>query len=624
MLLAAACCLTGNPIVLTPDPTMPTATPLLPILTSPADTPASLPLQTEARINAAVVPIADPEALRATLGSGSGYISPSDPTTPQAYQVGDRRMFQLNGEDVEAELVYATDHIYTWLVIGEWGDRQALIAAADRFEAEIYPAVRRYFGSEWSPGIDGDVHLSMLHYSDAGDDAAGSFDPGDELSRRINLASNEAEMFYVNLDGMDAGDDFYFAVLAHEFEHMVHWNTDRNEADWLDEGLAELACRVAGFDPGSNDEEFFLQPDTQLNAWSYEDDNAVHYGAGYVFALYLWERFGDGLIWDLAHHPADGLAGLDAVLAARGAGLTADQVFADWVVANALALEQDESSPYTHESWKVNLHKDAAYSQYPASQSTTVSPYATDYVELAGQGRLLVRFEGTPYASLWPVKPQAGELVWWSNEGNRSDTRLSRRFDLSGLTSATLRFWTWYDLEDGYDYVYVSASGDEGQTWQVLQGQHSSRGGDYGSGYTGQSGDWIEESISLDRYAGQPVWLRFDYVTDDTINGDGFLLDSVSIPELGLEDGDEAAGWQAEGFVLAGATLPQRWVVQLLEFPGGDGAAQVRRMPLTERQTGEMELTLGAGVERALLAISALARGAVMPAEYQYEIAPAP
>jgi immune inhibitor A len=270
------------------------------------------------------------------------------------------------------------------------------------------------------------------------------------------------------------------------------------------------------------------------------------------------------------------------------------------------------------------LHKDATYSQYPVTQSATVFPYGTDYIELDGQGQLLIRFEGTPYASLWPVKPQAGELVWWSNEGNRSDARLSRRFDLSGLTSATLRFWTWYDIEDGYDYVYVSASSDEGQTWQVLRGQHSSHGGGYGSGYTGQSGGWVAESISLNRYAGRPVWIRFDYVTDDNINGDGFLLDSVSIPELGLEDGDEAEGWQTDGFVLVGATVPQRWVVQLIELPGQDGEAQVRRMPLTERQVGEMELTLGAGVERAVLAISALTRGAVMPAEYQYEIVPAP
>jgi hypothetical protein len=416
---------------------------------------------------------------------------------------------------------------------------------------------------------------------------------------------------------MEPGEDYYLAVLAHEFQHMIHWHNDRNEADWLDEGLAELACRVSGFDPGDNDDAFYWQPDTQLNRWPDDGDTAAHYGAGYLFALYLWERFGDDFIWDLAHHPANGMASLDAVLAAHEAGITADELFADWVLVNA--LDEGEYA-YAHEDRKANLRMDARHDRYPVSQETTVHPYATDYVELTSPGEVLIRFQGTPQARLLPVDPPTGKTFWWSNQGNRSDARLIRRFDLSGLSSATLRFWTWYDLEGGYDYVYLSASGDGGQTWKVLQGRYATRQGDYGWGYTGRSDGWVEEEIDLSRYAGGAVWLRFDYVTDGSINGAGFLLDDLSIPELGLVDPCEEVGdWQAEGFALVEPVVPVRWAVQLIQFPA-TGAPQVHRMVLDERQAGQIELSLSSEAERAVMAISALVRGTAEPISYRYEI----
>ena len=615
----ALCCIAGGWIVWN---ALETAPPIFPPTPSPTPTlplsgaPGPTALQTEVRLNTAVVPIHDPIALHALLAPGSA--SPTTPTPPPPYRVGDRRQFRLDGPSQEAELVHVTEHTYTWLIVGVEADRQALIAAADRFENQIYPTVRRYFGTEWSPGVDGDVHLSILHYYDPDDDAAGYFSPADELPRWADDTSNETEMFYINLDGMDPGEDFYFAVLAHEFQHMIHWNNDRNETDWLDEALAELSCRLSGFDPGSNDEAFLCRPDTQLNHWPDDEDTIVHYGAGYLFALHLWERFGDDLIWDLAHHPADGMAALDAVLATHGTGTTADEVFADWVVVNAV---NEGEHAYAHEDWKVNIGIDATHDQYPARGQTTVYPYGTDYVELSGQGQLLIHFEGTPQAQLLPVLPYTGETAWWSNQGDRSDAHLVRRFDLSTLSTATLRFWVWYDLERWYDYVYLSTSADGGQTWEVLEGQYAAHGGDYGYSYNGRSDGWVEEEVDLSRHAGGEVWLRFDYVTDDSINNAGFLLDDLSIPELGLVDPcDEVGEWEAEGFVLVGPTVPQRWVVQLIEFPADGGPVQVRRMSLDGLQTGELELILGEEVEQVLLAISALARGTTAPASYSYEI----
>jgi hypothetical protein len=596
---------TVDPIVGQPSPT-----PVVPV----DGPPDAVALLTEARLNDALVPIHYPAALHSLFDTGED--GPVTLPAPTPYRVGDRRTFRMDGPAVEAELIHVTEHTYTWLVSDANVNRQALIDAADRFERDIYPTVRHYFGSEWSPGVDNDSHLSILHYRDPDDTAAGYFSPSDELPGWIDGLSNETEMFYINLDGMNPGEEFYFAVLAHEFQHMIHWNLDRNEADWLDEGLAELACRFSGFDPGSSDEAFFRNPDTQLNDWPWEGNTTVHYGSGYLFALYLWEQFGDDFIWDLTHRAEDGLQALDVVLAEHTAGLTVDEVFARWVVVNAV---NEGDYAYVHEAPKVNLRIDATHDAYPATRQTTVLPYGTDYLELDGTGTFDLHFEGTPQAQLLPVLPHTGETVWWSNDGNRSDARLIRQFDLSGLSSATMRFWVWYDLERGYDYVYLSASRD-GQTWQALDTQHATARADYGPAYNGESGAWLEDTVDLSDYTGGDVWIRFDYVTDDSINGAGFLIDDVAIPEIGFFDPcDDVEGWQAEGFVLVGPTVPQRWLVQLIAV-ANDGTVEVERMALDEAQAGDMEIVLGSHVDRALVAISALARGSKEPATYSYEI----
>lgn len=77
-------------------------------------------------------------------------------------------------------------------------------------------------------------------------------------------------MFYINIDNNRPGNDFYDGTLAHEFQHMIHWYNDRNEETWVNEGLAELAALLNGFDPGGADLAFTANPDTQLNTWGAE------------------------------------------------------------------------------------------------------------------------------------------------------------------------------------------------------------------------------------------------------------------------------------------------------------------------------------------------------------------
>ncbi|NJO84502.1 MAG: hypothetical protein HC828_18175, partial [Blastochloris sp.] len=89
----------------------------------------------------------------------------------------------------------------------------------------------------------------------------------------------------------------------------------------------------------------------------------------------------------------------------------------------------------------------------------------------------------------------------------------------------------------------------------------------YGYGHTGQSRGWLQQEIDLSTYAGGEVLVRFEYVTDDATLGSGFLLDDVSISELGFSDDFEAPSdtWTAEGWVLSDNRLPQHFSIHLVQ-----------------------------------------------------------
>jgi hypothetical protein len=508
-------------------------------------------------------------------------------------------------------------------------DRAALIRSADTFTSHIYPTTRALFGSEWSPGVDGDLRLHILNASSRqmGRSVAGYYSSADEYSRLANPYSNEREMFYVAMDGgMRPGTEFYDGVLMHEFQHMIHWAADRNEETWLNEGCSELAAYVGGFDPGGFDYEFLSDPDLQLTTWPELADASPHYGGSFLFALYLYGRFGPDLIRELVAHPGNGTQGLDAVLA--GYGTDFEGVYGDWLVANYVdGMDLVAEPRYSYPERSIGPPSvDRRHDRYPVQRESTVRQYGADYVELAITGDLAIEFSGQRSARLVEADAHSGEHVWWSNRGDDSDMTLTRSYDLRALTSATLQVQMWYDIEADWDYAYVEVSPDEGATWEILAGPSSTtdnpNGNSFGAAYTGSSGGWIEETFDLSAYAGQQVWVRFEYVTDDAVHRAGWLIDDVCLPELGVCDDLESGpgDWQTRGFVYSDNRVKQRHLIQVILLGGAGEVLQVLQMPLDEAQQGRLELRELDRDATAVLVISGLAPATTEETSYQYSV----
>ena len=665
--LCLCCCLNllvlGAVVLIAPQPDeyLITSTPTRVPVFIPTPTPIPMPVETltptpvapaersTAELLAETsIPERDPIALASRLKKVDQPIPLVVNDIPPHYAVDDKEVFWVANVDTAtnytttATLGYLTPHLCLWVEEGSSFDQEALKRSAERFESQIYPTNRQFFGSEWTPGVDNDPHIHILQTSGLGSAVLGYYLDTDEYSRLVNPYSNEREMFYLNSESLQPGTESYESVLAHEFQHMIHWAVDSDEDTWVNEGFSELASYLNGYDVGGFDRIFSSSPDTQLTSWpDGPGQAAANYGASFLFAVYFLERFGDQALRRVASHQANGPAGFEAIIAEYG--LTFDDVFADWLIANYLDNTELADSRYGYRGLAVGpAYLDQTHADYPVQRSATVHQYGADYIELRGQpvlnsaevGDLVLTFTGSTEVKLVPNDPHSEKRLWWSNRGDSSNMTLTRAFDLTGLSQATLKAWLWYDIEEDWDYAYIEVSTNGGQTWDILTGQHTTdsnpNGNSFGQAYTGKSrgaadevADWIEEEMDLTPYVGQEILLRFEYVTDGAVNQAGFCVDDIAIPELGyLYDAETDGEWIAEGFIRTDNILPQRFLVQLVVL-GPD--VRVRRMELDEAQAGRLVVEgLGKGVERAVLVVSALAPVTTELASYEYSIEPAP
>jgi hypothetical protein len=554
------------------------------------------------------------------------------------YEMGTRRLFHVSDVDTDeqfditAVLEYKTEHIYMWVEEGVRFNRDDLTAAAELFEEQSYPTNRAFFGSEWTPGVDNDPHLSILHARGLGNTVAGYYSSADEFVSAVRDDSNEMEMFYINIDNVTINNDFYNGVLVHEFQHMIHWHNDRNEETWLNEGFSELAMYLNDFDTGGSDWSFAMAPDTQINSWPEGPGNAsANYGAGYLFTSYFLDRFGPEATQALVSDAENSFTAVDTVLDSLDAELTHEDLFADWVVANLLDDPRLEDGRYGYADINPpDFDIEFIYQgdDYPVSQSSTVHQYGTDYMELHAEQPLTLRFTGSTQVGLVDTNAHSGQYVWWSNRGDDSDMMMTRNFDLSNVSAATLEYWMWYDIEEDWDYAYLQISTDGGETWEIVTTPSGTgenpNGNSFGWAYTGRSGngsrpEWVKEQVDLSAYAGQEVQIRFEYITDDAVNRPGFLLDDIAIPEIDYFSDFEADqdGWQAQGFIRHANQLPQRWLLQLVLL-GHD--TSVQRLVLDTDQSGEWQIPLDSQTDEAIITISGIAPVTTEWASYSYEI----
>ena len=563
----------------------------------------------------------------------------------RTYQVGDEETFWVTNSEsnenfqVKAVLRYVTDHVYFWIDSGEPYNEKDVKALIDTFENKIYPSTRDFFGSEWTPGVDADPHLFILYARGLGGSVAGYFSSSDEYLPSVRQYSNGHEMFLLSLDRIDLDEQFAYSVLAHEFEHMIQWYRDRNEEIWMNEGSANLAAFLNGYEIGGHDQVFARNPDIQLTYWPTDATNRTeHYGGSFLFTTYFLDRFGEVATKALLADPANGMASIDLVLAklniqdkSTGKPDTANNFFTDWLITNYLQDGKVADGRYTYYNYPAapDFSPTESISDCPMEpRSGEVYQYGVNYIQIRCKGDYTIHFAGKLEVGVLPANPYSGNYAFYSNRGDESDMKLTRKFDFTNNPGPlTLTYWTWYDLEKDYDYLYLTASLD-GKKWQILTTPSGTpenpSGSSYGWGYNGESGsglEWIQEKVDLSEFAGKTVQIRFEYVTDTAVNGEGFMLDDITIPEAGYfsDFENDEGGWQADGFVRIRNILPQFFQLALITQ---GSATTVQKFELPVNNTLDIPIQLGKDAREVILVVTGTTRFTHQKAGYSLSILP--
>jgi len=330
---------------------------------------------------------------------------------PSAYVAGDPATFNVfnfntnANQLVNAHCQYVSSNAYVFVddSIGQSTganynaiydqNSQTLQAISAAFDG-IYTADRATFGSEWTPGIDNDpkilILISPAVNSNGNNGILGYFNSGDEYPTSSVALSNQHEMFYVVSRMQGDSTDIWadatttkikanqgYAILAHEFQHMINFNTKYGhngaydgvqEDTWLNEGLSMYAMQVCGYGMPQGDattaghvKNYLNYPETfSLTNWT-----SANYGMSYLFVLYLVEQYGGGVgtvpsQTMLQAMESNALVGIANVESQTGGTGTFGTVFKNWAMANLLDKTTNDAA-YNYVT--IDLH--ASYGSCP-------------------------------------------------------------------------------------------------------------------------------------------------------------------------------------------------------------------------------------------------------------------
>ena len=212
------------------------------------------------------------------------------------------------------------------------------------FDNDIYPADTANFGSEPNPGIDGDplITILLMNIRDGYNGTtvksytAGYFDPGNEYPLTANPYSNRREMFYMNINpNLPLTQTAFNTTLAHEFQHMIHWEQKihlRNLDDdiWLNEAMSEIAPTFLYGRNCSRIYTYERDPSNSLTTWN---GDIFDYGIVYMWSEYYKEQFGGSIFKSMMTTTSTGITSVNQALAALPSSRTFTSTFNDLSIA---------------------------------------------------------------------------------------------------------------------------------------------------------------------------------------------------------------------------------------------------------------------------------------------------
>ncbi|PKL46315.1 MAG: hypothetical protein CVV42_16845 [Candidatus Riflebacteria bacterium HGW-Riflebacteria-2] len=373
-------------------------------------------------------------------------------------KVGDKESFSTfnfatnKWEQTEASLVATSDNFMIYLEEGNLRCREIDITRLlKELEDNIYPTTTRYFGRENRPGIDNEERITIL-LMDIKDNAAqgktytsGYFNRGDcyrpdEIPAGSDLKSNQREMLYIDTNPSEVNTPEFFATIAHELQHLIHFHYDADEYDWVDEGCAQINTWFCGYGHPRQISAFQQTPDNSLVAWSVWNQVA-NYGQTYLWNLYLVNRFlktdeaRQKFYNSLVSSKKAGIDGFNSALSQFKTNFS--DAFDNFYITSFLNQPELKPAAYTYGQLlpDYSLPVSGYYTSFPTTIRDSVSLWGADMykLNLAGAGSTIrVDFAG----DLTTLDNQFEVILLFVNE---VDKKVTARHRIANIKATTPR-----------------------------------------------------------------------------------------------------------------------------------------------------------------------------------------
>jgi hypothetical protein len=443
---------------------------------------------------------------------------------------------------------------------------------------------------------------------------AGFFAPGFIEEYGMNVIVIDA-FDWANRVGEDLND--YAGVIGHELEHLQMNYSDSGELSWVDEGLADMAIFLNGWGDTNDSHLLYHQVfhrETSLTRWGGGLEN---YGAAYSYFLYLWEQAGgngdgnattadlenddvagDLLIQYIFEEDADGMEGvqnaIDRYNAETGSDLpSAEDLFKDWAVA--ILLDDEASNRYDFANinfgdaitsgWTIELANDLFFdgrgiyngnmppSRWEHNKKVPAQvglPFGVSYEFFRNPGpQFGFTFDGEDNSI---VAAHTGATHWYAGYESMNDNILN--VDGPAISGGeTVDFWSWYFIEEGWDFGYVEALVDgewvpidvvDDSGTEITTDVDDFGNNTEGNGITGTSGGayFVDEPVYVHLQAELPADatdVRFRYSTDAAYLDTGWFVDDVSVDGTAATLTSETGNW----YETTGEQN-NNWVIQII------------------------------------------------------------
>lgn len=372
--------------------------------------------------------------------------------------------------------------------------------------------------------------------------------------------------------------NLYESTTAHEFQHNIHSDRLPGDDTYMNEACSLYSEPLCEYELDTGQIEWFLStPDNSLTEWG--DQGGINiladYGAAFLWALYLTDHYGNTFMGDYVKNGNSGIDGINALLTPFGVDFY--EVFQDWTIANLIHSDKPGGGKYNYDSVDLGeIHpirlQEVPGEYVPLTLGSTfptitepwstepdglnlgnleLNPFATDYIRFPDlRGLDIFYFNGddiTDYLE-WSIFEAPGhnqDGAWWSGDYLELKNVLLAGEVENVPAEATLDLYTYWYIEDYWDFGFVQVSTDGGNTWTSLGNEWTTDQYDYHAhhkmvdnipGLSGWSAIYTDPNITLypddpSRWEPTlwiPIWMEFDlsdYEGQDVLIGFRFMTD---------------------------------------------------------------------------------------------------